>query len=224
MAGVGDKDALRFSKTYGEIELPYITHSNSRGTSASSTSGTSSGSNRQHGGDSSLTGGSTSSNTSTTTNKTSHKSTNTQLKFRALFSPAEIRSLPQYHAIIESSDAFGQRWRPVLIDMNANTLVAIRAKVGEGGKAKKGRKVQINQLPAEAEIPEEYFSNNPPANHRPLLQVVNVQKAVAEISQPELTTTTPYVTRLNQNLEAVKEELYPTNPKKNDGTNNYFGE
>jgi TraM recognition site of TraD and TraG len=231
MAGVGDKDALRFSKTYGEIELPYITHSRSQGTSSSTTSGTSSGSSRQFGGESNLTGGNTNSNTSTTTNNTKNKSTNTQLKFRALFSPAEIRGLPQYHAIIESSDAFGQRWSPMLLDMNSSTLTQIRAKVkAEKENKQKPKKANKGEVAGNAVLTGESaptVETTPKATllstRRPLLQVVKVQGAADEktFAQSELVPVPPptNVTKPNQTIP----ETYPTNPT-GAGTSGFFGE
>jgi uncharacterized membrane protein YgcG len=220
MAGVGDKDALRFSKTYGEIELPYVTHGMSKGSNAGTSSGSTSNHSYSSGSGTASAGGGSSSSTNTNTSRTSSRTTSTQLKFRALFSPAEIRGLPQYHAIIESSDAYGQRWSPVLIDMNANTLAQIRAKVKaekENKEAKSKRKAvsknKAEALPVATATP----------SRRPLLQVVKVQGAASlkTLAQAEVSPVPPPagITKPNQTIP----ETYPTNPT-GAGTNGFFGE
>jgi uncharacterized membrane protein YgcG len=141
MAGVGDQDAERFSKTYGELEMPYITHSKSRGQSSSTNSSsgntTSYSAGRSTTGGSSNSGGGSTSSISRTTSSTNNTSSSTQLRLRRLFFPAEVRALPQYHAIIESSDAYGRRWSATMIDMSQLTLKELLAK--NQAKAKKAK-------------------------------------------------------------------------------------
>jgi hypothetical protein len=158
MAGVGDQDADRFSKTFGELEMPYIAHSKSSGTSHSSN--TSSGTTNSYsagrsttGGSSSAGGGSTS-NTSRSTSRTSNTSSSQQLKLRRLFLASEIRGLPQYHAIIESSDAYGRRYSAMMLDLSQPTVQLLLTKASKAqnkARAKGGSKSEQKEAVAVVE-------------------------------------------------------------------------
>lgn len=149
MAGVGDEDAERFSRTFGEVELPYVTHSHS----SSKSSGRSSSANRHRGHEIEFfPGGSGSEHRSSlgqsrtnTNNRMQGEGSNEQLRLRRLFLPSEIRSLPLRHAIIESSDAFGQRWPAQVINMD-------RTLVNELEKKLVGKKPRKDALPTDQEV------------------------------------------------------------------------
>jgi hypothetical protein len=48
---------------------------------------------------------------------------------RPRFLPSEVRELPKYHAIIESSDATGQRWFAEVIDMSQPVVADLENEV-----------------------------------------------------------------------------------------------
>ena len=122
LAGVGDEDAEKFSKTFGELEMPYI----SRNTSSSSSTSNNSGSSF------SKEGGGSSSSSSNSRSRNSGQNFSTRLRRHYL--PSEIRELPRYHALIESSDARGQRWFAQLIDMSEPTVNRLsKAQEQKGG-------------------------------------------------------------------------------------------
>lgn len=135
MAGVGDEDAERFSKTFGEVELPYVTHSQS----SSQISGKSRSASRTSGHELEFfTGGSGTEHRSSTgqsrtslTNSVSGEGSNQQLRLRRLFLPSEIRSLPLRYAIIEASDAQGQRWPAQIVNMNRQLVADLEDKLLE---------------------------------------------------------------------------------------------
>ena len=125
MGGVGNKDADRFSRTFGEVWLEFVSHSSNSGRSTNSNTGGSrtSGSFMEFGA-SSESGSSSKSTTNygRSNSKTAGQGENTQLHERALFSDYEIRTLPQHHAIIESANTYGQRWQAQIIDMSQATV------------------------------------------------------------------------------------------------------
>ena len=128
MSGVGDKDADRFSRTFGKVWLEHTSHSASSGTSTNSNAGGSRstgsflelGTSSESGSKSSLT---TNYGRGNARNKGEGRSV--QLQQRELFSSYEIRSLPQYHAIIETSNTYGQRWQAQIIDMSKSTVQSL---------------------------------------------------------------------------------------------------
>lgn len=108
MAGVSDEDAERFSRMFGEEELPFTSHSRtSNHSSGSSSLGDKSGSSSQRGGG---------------------ESRSLTLRARRLFLPREIRRLPRYHTIIESSDSEGRRWDCRVIDLSREVVSKLQAK------------------------------------------------------------------------------------------------
>ncbi|MBN9390832.1 MAG: type IV secretory system conjugative DNA transfer family protein [Chloroflexi bacterium] len=126
MAGVGEKDARRFSDTFGQLELPYVTHSQgqSRGTTHNNASGYSRGQEYEVFGGNSGSETRSSRNTSHGRGRTSSQSANslTSTRVRPRFFPAEIRELSQFLAVVESSDAQGRRWFAQVIDMRLGTV------------------------------------------------------------------------------------------------------
>jgi hypothetical protein len=140
MAGVGDKDAERFSKTFGGLELQYANRVQSSGTTQGKNSSTSTSRGQETEGFGLVGGvfdGSHSSRESKRTatksrgNSTSENhswSTSFPQRLRPRFLPSEVRELPRYHAIIETSDYTGQRWFAQVIDMTQATVTEL----GEG--------------------------------------------------------------------------------------------
>ncbi len=137
MAGVGDEDAERFSKTFGELELPYVTHSQATSYSSGSSSGNNSG--RE--------GNSNNSTTSHNRQRNEGKSQVTRL--RRQFLPSEIRSLPRFHALIESSDAYGRRWFGQVVDLTDSTVTALEKSQQEKTKVEKSKET----LPESSPLP-----------------------------------------------------------------------
>lgn len=194
MAGVGDQDAERFSKTYGELEMPYITHSKSQGrnTSTSSNSGTTTSysAGRSTTGGSSTSGGGNTSGLSRTTSVTASSSSSQQLKLRRLFLPSEIRALPQYHAIIESSDAFGRRWGAIMIDMSQATLQQLMTKAAKKkGKAKPSAKAKAT-LPVATLAPLPEAATDVSSRSGDIISLVRPNNP-ARVSTATLETTNP---------------------------------
>ncbi|OJV93790.1 MAG: hypothetical protein BGO39_15590 [Chloroflexi bacterium 54-19] len=144
MAGVGDEDAERFSRTFGEVELPYVTHSQN----SSKSSGHSSSANRHRGHELEFfPGGSGSEHRSSLgqsrtniNNRIQGEGSNEQLRLRRLFLPSEIRSLPLRHAIIESSDAFGHRWPAQVINMDRELVKELENQL-DGKRSKREKEI-----------------------------------------------------------------------------------
>lgn len=133
MAGVGEKDARRFSDTFGQLELPYVNHSQgqSRGTIQNNSSGYSRGQEYEFFGGQSGHEARSSRNTSQGRGQTNSQNTNslTATRVRPRFFPAEIRELNQFLAVVESSDAQGRRWFAQVIDMRSATVNRLENRV-----------------------------------------------------------------------------------------------
>lgn len=163
MAGVGDEDAERFSRTFGEVELPYVTHSQNK----SQASGHSSSANRHRGHELEFfPGGSGSEHRSSLghsrtniSNRLQGEGSNEQLHLRRLFLPSEIRSLPLRHAIIESSDAFGQRWPAQVINMDRELIMKLQKQLG-GKKSRRAEKADSKDLVSRDEVNGEIIFKN----------------------------------------------------------------
>lgn len=135
MAGVGEKDARRFSDTFGQLELPYVNHSQGQSTGATRNNGSSYTRGQEYeffGGQSGHEARS-SRNTSNGRGMTKSQSTNslTSTRVRPRFFPAEIRELSQFLAVVESSDAKGRRWFAQVIDMRSSTVNRLENRVLE---------------------------------------------------------------------------------------------
>jgi hypothetical protein len=163
MAGVGDEDAERFSRTFGEVELPYVTHSQNR----SQSSGHSSSANRHRGHELEFfPGGSGSEHRSSLgqsrtnmSNRMLGEGSNEQLHLRRLFLPSEIRSLPLRHAIIESSDAFGHRWPAQVINMDRELIKELEKQL-DGKKSRRSEKTVSKDLVSTEDVFEETILKN----------------------------------------------------------------
>ena len=142
MAGVGDEDAEKFSKTFGELELPYVTHSQATSYSSGSSSGNNSG--RE--------GNSNNSTTSHNRNRNEGKSQITRL--RRQFLPSEIRSLPRFHALIESSDAYGRRWFGQVVDLAESTVTSLEKSRQQKTKVEKSKETPPQRTPLPLPSPE----------------------------------------------------------------------
>jgi hypothetical protein len=119
MAGVGDYDAAKFSRTWGEQERLYITRS--RTESSGSQTSRSRGHGQHSGGSAGgavLGGGSTQQHTSRTAIATHAAGEQHQLRLRAEWLPAEIHGLPAHHVVVERRDATGHVTPPVLVALD----------------------------------------------------------------------------------------------------------
>jgi hypothetical protein len=192
MAGVGDEDAERFSKTFGEVELPYVAHSQN----SSRSSGHSSSANRNRGHKIEFfTGGSGSEHRSSfghsrtsLSNRLTGEASNHQLRLRRLFLPSEIRSLPLRYAIIESSDAQGHRWPAQVVNMDRELVAELETKVmgqksGKGwfGKIDRDELAEPEVVPARDEK-KEFI--------RPTFKMVSLNSEEPEISQKSMALAT----------------------------------
>lgn len=124
MGKVSDKDAERYSRLFGTIELPYVTHSSSinQGITKNSGRGLSMGNEVEV--FSSGTSGrearatrSTSRGSSANRGRSEGMSLTTRTRRR--FLDSEVRELEQRHGLIESSDDQGQVWFAQVINMDA---------------------------------------------------------------------------------------------------------
>jgi hypothetical protein len=119
MAGVGDYDAAKFSRTWGEQERLYITRSRTESTGSQTSRSQGHG---QHSGGSAggavLGGGSTQQHTSRTAIATHAAGEQHQLRLRAEWLPAEIHDLPAHHVVVERRDATGHVTPPVLVALD----------------------------------------------------------------------------------------------------------
>jgi hypothetical protein len=119
MAGVGDYDAAKFSRTWGEQERLYIMHSRTESTGSQTSRSRGHG---QHSGGSAggaaLGGGSTQQHTSRTAIATHGAGEQHQLRLRAEWLPAEIHGLPAHHVVVERRDATGHVTPPVLVALD----------------------------------------------------------------------------------------------------------
>jgi hypothetical protein len=139
LAGVSDEDAERFSRTFGEVELDYISHNQTR----NRTSGKSSGTNRMRGQEfESFSGGSGTEIRSSQTQTAAHSRSDSrgenvvaQRRLRWLFLGSEIRGLAQYHAIVEASDAQGKRRPAQIVDLSAWRVEALEAQLHKERRA-----------------------------------------------------------------------------------------
>jgi hypothetical protein len=167
MGKVGDKDAERFSRLFGIIELPYLSHS----------SGTNQGTNRNNGHSysrgsefefmsSGLSGyesrATRATNSGHSASSGSSQGTNLSTRARRRFMDSEVRELEQRHAIIESSDDHGRQWFAQVINMDARRVKELELEVSKEivrlvRKGFKG-KIQIQPLaitikpPAQPEV------------------------------------------------------------------------
>lgn len=237
MAGVGEEDAERFSRTFGEVELPYLTHTQN----SSLSSGHSSSANRHRGYEIEFFPGSSGSEHRSSlghsqTNISSRiqgEGSNEQQHLRRLFLPSEIRSLPLRHAIIESSDAFGQRWPAQVINMNRELVNGLEMKLTD--KKPRKRALAENHEVESVEMEEEVINKsngNDTIFTRPTFRPVNfrndeilgTQNGSTPITTGEVTlkaklaeVTTIRDMQLNQ-IEAVEIETMegsdkPSEPK-----------
>lgn len=133
MAGVGDKDAHRFSNTFGTLELPYVTHSQGFTSGSSRNSGTSYSRGQEYESFGGQSGREARSSRGTTQGKSqtssSSEASSTATRPRPRFFPVEIRELAQFHSVIESSDDQGRRWFAQVIDMRASTVSELEGQV-----------------------------------------------------------------------------------------------
>lgn len=133
MAGVGEKDARRFSDTFGQLELPYVVHSQGRTTGTTSSNGNSTSRGQEYeffGGQSGRESRSSRSNSQGKgQTKSQSDSSSTTTRTRPRFFPAELRELQQFQAVVESSDAQGRRWFAQVIDMRASTVNELETQV-----------------------------------------------------------------------------------------------
>jgi hypothetical protein len=215
MAGVGDEDAERFSKTFGEVELPYVGHSQN----SSRSSGHSSSANRKTGHEIEFfTGGSGSEHRSSLgysrtslSNQLTGEASNQQLRLRRLFLPAEIRSLPLRHAIIESSDAQGHRWPAQVVNMDRALVVELETKVigqksGKGwfGKNDRDDLTEPEIVPAPLDEKKEFI--------RPNFKMVSLNSEEPELPQKAVA---PAITKKEDVKEVTSVQRPPTTDVQN---------
>jgi hypothetical protein len=136
MRGVSDEDADKFSRAFGEIELPYV----SRSENISITLSTNTGSSKSGGSEFevfSAGGGKTERRTSVTQSegkskgKNSGESASSQTKLRRQFLPSEIINLSTRYAVITTSDAEGRRWQPVIINMDKGLVTMLEQDISD---------------------------------------------------------------------------------------------
>lgn len=159
LPGVSDEDAERFSKTFGELEMPYVTRSQaeSKGTNRNTNRSESRSSQFEVGSSGTERGNKSNTTTGSASghNNSKSKTMNYQTRLRRRFLPSEIREMPTRFAIIESSDAYGQRWYAEVINMDAplvQKLIAQEAKQKDKYKKKQLAKSEpeLKLLPAPA--------------------------------------------------------------------------
>lgn len=136
MGKVGDKDAERFSRLFGTIELPYLSHS----------SGINQGTNRNTGHSysrgsefeflsSGLSGYESRATRATSNGRSasfgSSQGTNLSTRARRRFMDSEVRELEQRHAIIESSDDHGRQWFAQVINMDTRRVKELELEVSQ---------------------------------------------------------------------------------------------
>jgi hypothetical protein len=204
LPGVGDEDAERFSKIFGDIELPYVTHSvnsnssvntgTNRGNSSSSKRGNSA---LFGGGENSIPTISTNRGSSSGKSSGSGNTTNYQTKQRRLYITSEVRQLSTRYAIIESSDAEGQRWFAQIINMDAGVVQQLKEKMSEELEKinkrlrakKKNLKVRIGQKsnveqPQEKQVTQAAGKPTTFGNSSKVAEVEKVRYKPVTVAQP----------------------------------------
>ncbi|MBN9392133.1 MAG: TraM recognition domain-containing protein [Chloroflexi bacterium] len=157
MGKVSDKDAERYSRLFGTVEMPYVSHSRGESSGTNKNSGSSysrglefemfSSGMSSHESRSSR---STSAGRSTSTG--SNQGTNLSTRARRRFLDSEVRELEQRHAIIESSDDQGRQWFAQVVNMDFGTIEKLEEEVNDQIKrlVKKGRKGKtVHEQPVE---------------------------------------------------------------------------
>ncbi len=135
MTGVGEKDARRFSDTFGQLDLPYVNHTQGQSQAVSYNRGSSTTRGQEYeffsgqsGHEARYSRGSSQGRGQTSSQNTASSITT---RVRPRFFPAEIRELNQFQAVIESSDYQGRRWFAQVIDMRASTVARLEDRVLE---------------------------------------------------------------------------------------------
>ncbi|HEX2911478.1 MAG TPA: type IV secretion system DNA-binding domain-containing protein [Chloroflexia bacterium] len=136
MRGVSDEDAERFSRTFGEEELPYVSHStsSSKSTSRNTASSTSRGSEFEffsNGKSGTESRSSVGRSRGSARGTTAGQADTSMLRVRRRFLPAEVRELGQYQAIIEASDAEGRRWFARVVELDRRLVKKLEEEVQE---------------------------------------------------------------------------------------------
>jgi hypothetical protein len=134
MGKVGDKDAERYSRLFGAIELPYVSHSSSlnQGVNTNSSRSYSRGLEFEM-----MSGGTTGRESRTTRSTNSGRSTSTgrsqgtnlATRPRRRFLDSEVRELQQRHAIMESSDDQGRQWFAQVVNMDFQAVQNLEKQV-----------------------------------------------------------------------------------------------
>ncbi len=141
MAGVGDFDAEKFSALFGTQEREYIAHS--QGTSQGSNHSYSRGHSQSRGGDRGngnrdmlnpmiagvISGGGAGTREQSTRARSSSlqqsNGTNSLVRGRADFLPSEIRSLPQFHVLIERRDSRGEVTPATIVNLDRELITDV---------------------------------------------------------------------------------------------------
>lgn len=136
MGKVSDKDAERYSRLFGTIELPYVSHSHNQNQGINRNSGSSYSRGLEFEMMSTGTTGHESRSTRSTnsgrsTSTGSSQGTNLSTKPRRRFLDSEVRELEQRHAIIESSDDQGRQWFAQVVNMDFLAIEKLEKEVNK---------------------------------------------------------------------------------------------
>ncbi len=134
MGKVSDKDAERYSRLFGTIELPYVSHSNNQNQAVNRNRGNSYSRGSEFEMMSTGTTGheartTRASSTGRSTSRSSSQGTNFSTRPRRRYLDSEVRELEQRHAIIESSDDQGRQWFAQVVNMDFGAVQRIEKQV-----------------------------------------------------------------------------------------------